>query len=615
MAFRQPQQRPQPVRQVSFSRDLESAPPVSPQLNRRLEESQEWILFAPSQAAQSATSRTSQTPRTASHLSDFGSLETGVRSDQVDEEDDNATCQGTSIEDEELDSLDDGLHAFHAPSSPRLDASGGSILPTHDGLGTFPSSYQYADNDEVQEQLWQFERYNPHRRRQRRRSSVQKRLDAMEEEDHIVLDKHEERRLRIEKWRMEQSKAVLEEIERETRRRRRRMSRLSGIESTIAESELSVSREMFTPTVSPQESTVEPPPTAKTEESQENESFWQRITRRVIRDLIGLDENTLSVIFGEELPADLSTTPTQTSPLVPQPPQPSLTSHTDDSWEHRLLQRIARELGILVNQLSEYEGAAFSTYLQSQLDRPLPSSTPSTSAPLPTQSSARPIPTTQQQQRPHRLSDLTASSDALFSPTLAHPAPTPDASLWGIEEEPAPQRHQPQPKEAEYWERDLDVATIFTYLRNRFSSRPASPSPPIPQQQQQSSPPPLPAAWATHSTHPAHSIPQSRSRAALIKAHHPLVSRAAERSAEMRSAAAQSALSAARRREGLSLAFAARRRAKGSSCASQSTKRSLVSSGSRRFWDLGAGGAAGSVGSVVSAVSVGSQGGSGWGEV
>ena len=108
MAFQQPQQRLQAARQVSVSRPAnETQTPASPSKKRTLEESQEWILFAPAQNTDSA-SHTSQTPRTATYLSELGSLETHVRSQPIASTADEGegTCQGTEAEDDgaELDS-------------------------------------------------------------------------------------------------------------------------------------------------------------------------------------------------------------------------------------------------------------------------------------------------------------------------------------------------------------------------------------------------------------------------------------------------------------------------------------------------------------------------------
>jgi hypothetical protein len=595
MAFQQPQQRLQAARQVSVSRPAnETQAPASSTKKRALEESQEWILFAPAQNADSA-SHTSQTPRTTTYLSDLGSLETHVRSQPITSTADEGegTCQGTEAEDEgaELDSLDDGLRAFsHDPfsSSPyQLDQSGGTLLPTHDGLGTFTSSAG------LQEQLWQFERYNPHRRRHvRRRSSLQKRIDEVEEEHE--LDPADEKMARIEKWRLEQSKAVIEEIEKETRRRRRRMSKMSGITRVTEESQVPESVAVQS---EPGESHIiyEEPEMVKNEEQEPSESWWQRITRRVIQDLIGLDENTLSVIFGEELVDDPTPTLNQPSPLAAAAAAESRVTFRDHdhSWEVKLMERIAKELGILVHQLSEYEGA-FSTYQRMQ-------QLPNNYAGLPPQQNqSAKQPSLRQQRRKLSTRDSDKpSSDSLFEPTMPqHPQSSePDTSLWGIEEEPiqlSAAESTRAKEEREYWERDIDVGMIFSYLRRRFAS--ASPPPPQPQPTPAASGP-LPASWATST--------ESQRRAEQIRRQHPLVSRAAERAA-----------SQSKRRDSLLRRHQMQKRVAGSSsCASQSTKRSRRSrdaGSSRHYWDFGHS-ATGSV--VTSGGGYGESGVGGWGEV
>lgn len=567
MAFRQPlQQRRQVQRPASIPQSLVAHDAT---LHGRVDESQEWILFSPQlEHEPSWTSHTSQT----SHIqqvrgfSDFGSLETGDRSNQIqsNNDDGDVTCQGTEIEDEdeeELDSLDDGLHAFHPPFS--LDQSGGAVLPNHDGMGSFPALYH--NNDNVQEHLWQFERYNPtnRRRAQRRRSSVQRRFDALEEQE---TDKQEERRLRIERWRLEQSRAVLEEIEKETRRRRRRLSIASRATSTAA-------------------------PATNTE----TESFWQRVTRRVIKDLMGLDDTTLSVIFGEELAPAAQTTPTQQSPLADV-----FSAHQDRVWENRLLNRIAKELGILANQLADHDrqDRTFSTYPSYQVDQPTAQTQP------------RQIPPSNATIPSVDAPDFNIAPP-LFAPTFANPPVSPaveaDTSLWGIPEQPQDTTEEQtsshdKDQDTEYWERDLDVGVVFRYLRSRFSSRPPSPTPPEPQSRlQQSSQSILPADWASpdNAAVTASALgtsPESRRRADLIRRHHPLVSHAAS-------------VSAQRRRESVLLHTLMHRRAQSSSCASQSTKRTR-SGGSRRYWDFPS-----STGSVVSVGSTGDGVLGGWGEV
>lgn len=566
MAFRQPlQQRRQIQRPASVPHSLAALDDATH--HGRVDESQEWILFSPQlEHEPSWTSYTSQTShiQQAPAFSDFASLETGDRSNQRQANDDGeVTCQGTDIDeddDEELDSLDDGLHTFHPSFS--LDQSGGAVLPNHDGMGSFPALDH--NNDDIQEHLWQFERYNPtnRRRTQRRRSSVQRKFDALEEQE---TDKQDEKRLRVEKWRLEQSRAVLEEIEKETRRRKKRLSVASRAASTVL-------------------------PTTDTE----TESFWQRVTRRVIKDLMGLDDTTLSVIFGEELAPAAQTTPTQQSPLTE-----ALSAHQDRGWENRLLNRIAKELGILANQLAENDrqDRTFSTYTSYQVDQSA-------------------------QSQPRQIPPSTATAHSVeapesnfappfFAPTFAHPPVSPaaeaDTSLWGIPEQPQASAEDQAPsqdkdQETEYWERDLDIGVVFRYLRSRFTSRPPSPNPPEPQSQpQQSSRSILPADWASpgNAALTASALgtsPESRRRADLIRRHHPLVSHAAS-------------VSAQRRRESVLLHTLMHRRAQSSSCASQSTKRTR-SGGSRRYWDFPS-----STGSVVSVGSTGEGVLGGWGEV
>lgn len=602
MAFRQ-HHRPQPSRQLSFQLDppAEVGATSSPQRKRPLEESEEWVLFsptAPSTTARTHTTSTERTPRTAglSRLSDFGSLDTAARSDQ---DDDDITEQGTE-EGEELDSLDDGLHAFHEPSeygapASRLQQSGDTVLPTHDGLGTFQPDATMHDN------LWQFERQTPRRRHARRRSSVQRRLDALDETEE--RNQEHERRQRIEKWRLEQSRALLEEIERETRRRRR-MSTVSAARSRT-DSALGDAPSTASARVA---QSVSDSQSVSSDESSENLSFWQRLTRRVIRDLMGIDDNTLSVIFGEALPEEvLSPEREEPSTISPSIELQALdvSSFSGDPWEHRLLERVARELGILVHQLSEHPGA-FSTYRRTQEAPEYAglAATMSNSAHV-----SEPLPLTNSQ--PTNPSP----SSAQFVPTFLAQQPSntySEASLWGIEEEPEvdhldstepavpldPFRTPPaavvnaaeeMAREREYWERELDVKMVFNFLVKRFSSRRSS----ISSQRPRSSSAP-PGQPPTTSSAGANNEAASARRAAIIRQHHPLVSRNADRVATSSNAREQ------RRKDTLfrqhlnhqaSLRNQALRSS--SSCASQSTKKSKRSAGSgRNYWDLG-----GSVGS------------------
>lgn len=424
---------------------------------------------------------------------------------------------------------------------------------------------------------------------------MQKRLDAMEEEQDYTRD--DERTARIEKWRLDQSRAVLEEIERETRRRRRRMSRMSNASDTRPASQQTALEKILTR----QESAVEEQ--SSKDDPPQGESFWRRITRKVIQDLIGLNDTTLSVIFGEQLVDDASPTPTQPSPIAAAASRESRVSFHDSepNWESKLVDRIARELGILVHQLAEYEGSAFNTYKQNdeqQIEY----------APLPRNIQHPPSLRQRRRKEKARVGNDSTKPEGLFNPTVPQAPLTPateptDTSLWGIEEEPEQTTDEDAARsqtEREYWERNVDVKMIFTYLKNRLSGNDAPALLPTSDSNV------LPASWATAG--PSTATPDSLRRAEVIRRQHPLVSRAADRAAE-----------ASRKRESLlrrHQASLVQKRSGDSSCASQSTKRSRHSrsGSSRHYWDLGGAGDGPSLGSVGSGPGM-SSGLGGWGEV
>ncbi len=584
MAFRQPTFAPASRPTTSHEPEESTGATVPSALHRGIEDSHEWVLF-PSAQANSTTltqSSTERTPQTVglSRLSDFGSLAARSRLD------DGIACEATdgSLEDDEdLDSLDEGLHAFQEQSVQQrvgvFDQSG-SILPRHDGLGTFPPS-----SPPMQEQLWHFEQYNPRKRsivgHQRRRSSIQKRFDALEDNDAVLLEG--ERRDRVENWRMEQSRVLLDEIERETRKRRSSVAdRRTEYVPSSAGLEHIVKESVLTQTEDPgqnEDKGVERPA------CEDDESIWKRITRRIIRDFIGIDDALLSVIFGESLP-DERLTSSHSSGLNSSKSirlDNSLPAPSGSGWEERLLERLARELGILVQHLSDHPGAFSTPYNPSTSDY---AGMPVT---VPTSSKTQPKPSANTANTANV--GLASAASFNFNPTLQDanlPAPTSTtdsahAALWGIEEEPSFDAEQ---KERDYWEQTPDIKTVFRFLRNRFTSqrRPSTVS--------------KPANIATTST------PDSLRRAAVIRQYHPLVSRAA---------------AAWEQRHGHARRHSLLRGRSGSSCASSivgSARRGVVvrgsslASSSRNYWDLG-GSAVGSGGG--SAIAGGGLGA--WGEV
>ena len=565
MAFRHPTFAP--PRHLTIPIDTQPGlTPNIPQPQRDIEESQEWILFSPSQAPSTAactqTTSTERTPATAglSRISDIGSLDTAARAGQPQ----SSVLDEGVTEDGELDSLDEGLHAFREPFMYRSapSQSPAAVLPTHDGLGTFPASSSL-----VQEQLWQHEQHNPKRKfdgHHYRRSSVHRRLETIEE---LESQAEHDKRLRIEKWRIEQSQAFLGEIEKETRRRRRRESCRENVikrnDSTTAEDILGATPE--------QGGTLTP-----LQQSDEVEPFWRRITRRFIRDVIGIDEPLLSVILGESLAADGQDDSSSTSALPTIAERPSeafdLGSLDNASWRDRLLRRIARELGVFADHFSSHS-AAFNTYLS------LGSYNDYAGIPVPIL--AHSASTLQEPEiNGERPSNLGSGLTPVFLPTVQDS--THDAS-WGLEDDSVrststrTEDRERLRREREYWERDLDVKMVYRFLKSRFTTNTST------------------RHWS-QSHQNSSSAQDSARRAAIIREHHPLVARAHQSSARLR-------------RESR-----AQNKRPGSSCASASVKSSrkasLVRSGgsSRNYWDIG-----GSVGSGSIVASGGTMGA--WGEV
>lgn len=542
MAFQQ-SAAPRPIL-INAAQSQESASQT--QLQPTIEDSQEWVLFSPSAANSTITrSHTSQTVG-ISRASDI-SLNTAGRSGRLE----SSVFDEEATEDGDLDSLDDGLHAFREPPLyPTVsNQTQGAVLPTHDGLGTFPAS-----SPPVLEQLWQHEAYNPKRKydgQHRRPSSVQRRLDTIDE---IEAQASEEKRMRIEKWRMEQSQALIDEVERETRRRLRRGSRQSSYHETLT----SITEDVLGST--PRQSDYLSRPV---EDDDDSEPFWRRITRKFIRDVIGIDEPLLSVIFGESLPEEVESRPSSAG-VLPTIPELSLEDRDadDSTWRDRLLQRIARELGVLVHQLSPHPGA-FTIYSRSPDYAGMPVSMPSQKPRIsfPSSPSEGQVKDT-----------ITSTMTPNFPPTVRDPV---HAESWGFEEDPVSTTSQRDSsmnlqREREYWERELDLKMVFRYLRDKFVARPSAQPPSVSRQP----------------------VEDAAMRTAIIRQHHPLVARA------------QRSPVRTRRESRASI------RRPTSSCASESVrssrKASLARSGSsRNYWDIG--GSMGS-GSILAS-------GGAWGEV
>lgn len=482
-----------------------------------MEDGQEWVLFtpvAPSFTEGTYTLSTGRTrgTRTAGHSrqSDFGSLETAARSYEIyddhdlDEDGDGDVQTEDDNEDAELDSLDSHLHEFRTEPSVfgNREEEEGPVLPKHDGLGSFRVD---GIGEDVQQHLYAFEMYNP-RRVKRRKESWEMGEMALDGERAAEM----ERTRRIEMWRLEQSRALVDEIQRETRRRKQSMSsekRSVVVEDTEQEDVVTLNN-------------VEAEPAPIT--SQENDSLWNRLTRRVIRDLMGIDDDLLSIIFGESLPTegDLSKTPGRPTPIPTTATKPD-----KGSWEYRLLERIARELGLLVNQLSDHPGA-FTTYLQTQ-QTPLPYAglpvIPESSSSHNTNVSTDiPISDEEREKVQPLTSTLNTNADVEFYPTITRPVSIPSSSIAGqerdLEDDPTPGQSMTSTITREEWERDLDIKMVFRYLKSRFTSRGENIHGPITGSTSDSV-----LSKSTRDNLAVENTPDSLARAARVRAHHPLV--------------------------------------------------------------------------------------------
>ena len=569
MAFQQPT-RQTVQRVVRPAVAVDDGVTISPRSDfaRQPEESQTWVLFSPPTELTTTSYLTDsehalETPG-RSRLSDVGSLHTVARSDEPSSAFRSASVLSAiddqSVDDDaELDSLDGHLPEFRSGPEPyrssRRDSQHAApVFPSHDGLGSFHLD-QPILGAEAQEHIYQFEKFNPRRHRRRQNSFDHHHMNLEEVYAHTQA---EEKRHRIEAWRLEHSRVLLAEVQNETRRRRKSLA-------STHQTRHSADTESDNMTWHDQD----PMPT-----DTEQEGFLARITRTVVKDILGIDDRMLSILLGEELfdenDESLSSTPRASQTAH----EPILDAADEPSWQLRILERLSRELGLLVHQLSSHPGA-FTTYSRIQ-HMPLPY------AGLPV------IP---------EASDAGAATSAI---DLDRPNASPV-----LEFRPTVHR-QPQPmdipsrKQAvlecgddvdmddngdftkEEWEKSLDIKLVFRYLVSRFTSRSGS------------------SSTTNTSSSPHHhggpTIQDNPAKAARVRQSHPLIARS--RPVERRSFKAVMPSSPVALRHH-------------SSCASQSTRWSArrSSCSSKHFWDIG--GSLGTGGSVIA--SSGPMGS--WGEV
>ncbi|KAI1851007.1 hypothetical protein JX266_003672 [Neoarthrinium moseri] len=571
MAFHQPTRQ---AAQRVFHPATEDAQHAPQPAVSAVEESQTWVLFSPETDAGTTTSYLTETHRSEltpgrSRLSDLGSLHTVARS-QSSTDQPRSSSLGALDEDEveeddaELDSLDS-----HLPEFRTIPAHGlAPIVPAHDGLGSFRLDHEGMGAD-VQNRLYAFEQYNP-RRVKRRRESLEVAQVEVDKEQEQEMDKMR----RIEAWRLDQSRLLLEEIQRETRRRRRSTTSTTGLRPALEKAE---AHETTTTADVDLGDDDEAWHEQQAGDLGDSESLWGRITRKVIRDIMGIDDKLLSVLFGEALPDedDLSTTPKASTGMLEIADDIPMSDSADSTWQFKVLERIAKELGTLVHQMSEHPGA-FSTFTRMQQMPisyaglpPIPESANDLGHASVTQDVHTPImpefkPTIPSQTRPIDVPNTRVLPGSASAPSHVQGEKGGNGAPTFTQEE---------------WEQDLDVRLVFRYLRSRFLSRPKS------------------SGSMTGNAHLATSNTQDvAAKVARVRQHHPLVSKA--RSSERRPFKATTPSSPVLFRHA-------------SSCASQSTRRSVrrSSCSSRHYWDIGAG----SVGTGSMIAAAGPMGS--WGEV
>ncbi|KAK3996668.1 hypothetical protein QBC44DRAFT_136342 [Cladorrhinum sp. PSN332] len=601
MAFHQPARQVQQPRIVRVHSEDGQSAVLSPQARADANESQTWVLFTPGTDAGTTTSYLSsvqddQITPGRSRISDLGSLDTAARSEFNSAHAAPISGSGVYVEsvtedDAELDSLDSHLPDFRTASSPFNQPDGHhatAVFPSHDGLGSFRLDTPFTID--AQERLYAFEQLNPNRIIHRKESFDLARLELENEETQEI-----ERNRRIEAWRLEQSQILLEDIRKETKRRRRQ----SELSSRKPKSEQDRAEDVAARTVADEEAEdinlagTEWHDQDRTSPSAPTGGLWSRITRKVLCDLMGLDDRLLAILFGDVMPDedDMASTPKASSSPKdsPSPAFAQMESETknDSTWQLHLLERVAKELGVFVHQMSTHPGA-FSTYTRvQQMSLPyaglpvipeMPADMSEGAQRMDSSAAFMPqfMPTVEQSAVNSGARPVAASTHS--GPSVPASAETPGTGHTFTQQE---------------WEQDLDIRLVFRYLRSRFTSSHTAPQ-----------------TFSSGASHLATSSTQDlAAKAARVRQHHPLISHAHHRPrpAERRTFKVTTPSSPV-----------ALRHAPGS-CASQSTRRSARRSSmssrhsSRHYWDIGGGGGGGSIGTGSMIASAGPMGS--WGEV
>ncbi|KAA8899404.1 hypothetical protein FN846DRAFT_960522 [Sphaerosporella brunnea] len=442
----------------TFGSSAAGAPLLTP-------DTEEWVVFSPSNAGATSTilSGTNRESDVGSIISVSSPRAAGARYDAIPGVFDEYTEEDEEgEEEEEEESLDgaetDSLQPFRENQDPVLFPT----LPTHDGLGTF-SSMGVSGFRSLEESL---------------------RIVAACGQAQEGNDTHS----RIQKWRMEQGVALMDEIEKATRRRRRlslinRLSTEVDTEAKLIEAPITV-EDGEKPLNAPSQPVSDVAIETQEDEDNANESFLERITRSFIRDIMGIDDQLLEVLFGEALPAEA------------QMHTISEEVQFKKDTEERILNRIAKELGELVHLYTQHPSGASPTQRQQLEKEDEQDSDDGVKTPQP-----RPNQQKQPQQptidtttaetatdimpsppKPQRSSSFSSAASSVpqfqFEPTLAFQQDdeASHAAWWGIEEADDTKSARLR---REYWEQDLDVRLVFSYLKSRFCGHPGRGAPSI----------------------------------------------------------------------------------------------------------------------------------------
>ncbi|KAL2890174.1 hypothetical protein HOO65_020716 [Ceratocystis lukuohia] len=561
--------------------------------------SQTWVLFPPVAGSEAHT--------TSSYLTINDSFKShsdiGTSVDQSDLHSQSAHGNHHDFEDDEeedeedddaeLDVLDSHLADFRTIPNIISPAST-TVLPVHDGLGSFRLP-THSTSRHLQEQLYAFEQFNPHNVHQNPTGAIRHNINApinteIDTENLEVAERNE----RIEAWKREHSRALLEEIQKETRRQRR-LSQASAArgkrpsvasasvhsEAIVEESEAGLATEDAEKMEWHEDSSDNKAKEDATDDEEKPHGFLDRITKKVIKDMLDIDDHTLAILVGEAYVTD-DDDDTQATPRASSPVRggPNMAKE-DSSWQLRMVESVARELGLFVNTVTPHpHPGAFSMYKRVQQDRipyagleVIPESTPA--APKQSLSLLESLSQSALQFKP---------SFSLLQPTNSDlPKATADRSGDTKKSQARTETEGHGNNERftqEEWEKDLDIKLVFRYLRSRFV--PGSSSSNI---------------STASANHPVTSSPMDpAAKAARIRQHHPLIGGRVPADRRAFKATAPGSPVALRH---------------GSTC-SQSTRRSArrSSASSRHYWDIG-----GSIGtgSVVATATNGPMGA--WGEV